>query len=182
MNKKEFIIREFLQFSIQAGFSTRNEDYPIYDFNSSDFSLKAAKALKGDLRNFVSSSCKEIQGKRISEEGHIKRIEDLSAEVSQKYRSILFKKKFRVGVSQKIINLFLKYLWSVNLVNEPHHCPFDNIIKLKIKKYTGNADLVNWTEMKSIEEYKNYVSAASKAAESEKSTIARWEMKHWKRR
>jgi hypothetical protein len=182
MNKEEFVIREFLHFSIQAGFSTRNEDYPVYDFESSGFSLGAAKALKEDIRKFLMSSCTELQGKRVSEGAHIKRIEDLSAQISRSYRSMLNRGRFRIGVSQKIINLFLKYLWSVNLIKEPHHCPFDNIIKLKLQKYTDGHRLVYWTEMKSLKEYMNYVSAASRAAEKEKTSIAKWEMNHWKRR
>jgi len=182
MNKEKFVIREFLQFSIQAGFSTRNEDYPVYDLASASFSLNKAKALKVDIRTFLMSSCAELQGKRVSEEAHIKRIEALSTQISQRYKSILNKGRFRIGVSQKTINLFLKYLWSVNLIKEPHHCPFDNLLKLKLRKYAGDHGLVDWTEMKSLKEYQSYVSAVSKAAEAEKTSIAKWEMKNWKRR
>ena len=180
--QQSFLIQEFLYFSIQAGFATRNEDYPIYDNLSEEFSLKKTKDLRNDLKSFLLEYFIELKDKSITEEEHIKKIETLSKIITKKHGSILFESKFRIGVAQKIINLFLKYLWAADLISKPHHCPFDNIIKLKIQKHAKDKYLVDWTEMTKPQEYNAYVSAAKIASTEANMSISEWELSTWKRR
>lgn len=176
-----FLIREFMYFSIQAGFATRNEEFPIYNQLSDEFSLNRARMLKNDIKEFLESYFYELSKSNVSENEHKKRIRALSTKITKKYGTMLNDGKFRLGVSQKIINLFLKYLWSAGYINEPHHCPFDNKIKRKIKKYAKDNWLEDWTEMTTMFEYNDYVSAVNVAAKKEATSIALWEAKYWKR-
>ncbi|MGD1041804.1 MAG: hypothetical protein ABR913_01935 [Sedimentisphaerales bacterium] len=178
----EFLINEFVQFSIQAGFATRNEDFPIYDFESLKFTLQNAKAMKGEIRSQLISYYKKLCAASVSEKEHKKRIKSLSYVITSRYKAMLHNGRFRIGVSQKILNLFLKYLWSADLTMEPHHCPFDNVIKRKIQKYAGGDGLTDWTELTTMKEYDAYVSSVREAANREQMSIAEWEMKHWKGR
>ncbi len=179
-NHKEFIIREFMYFSIQAGFATRNKEFPVYNRDFDDFTAK--KKLKNDVEEYLLNCYKKYSESIISEEKHKKKICSLSNKITRNHGAILNNKEFRFGVSQKIINLFLKYLWSVDLIKEPCHCPFDNIVKLEIQKYSKNKCLSDWTKMTTMNEYDEYVSAARVAALKEGSSIARWELNNWKRR
>lgn len=184
MNSNErtiFLVREFMYFSIQAGFATRNEEYPIYDQLSDKFELNQARMLKNDIKEFLESYFSELSNSNVSEEEHKKRIRSLTNKITKKYGAMLHDGKFRLGVAQKIINLFLKYLWAAGYINEPHHCPFDNKVKLKIKKYAKDKWLEDWTEMTTMKEYNDYVSAVTAAAKKESISIALWEVKNWKR-
>ena len=182
MDKLNFLIAEFLQFSIQAGFTTRNEDFPIYDFESGGYSLLTAKAMRNDIKEFLMNYYDDLRKKKKNEEDHIQSIRHLSLLISSKYKNALHNKKFRIGISQKVINLFLKYLWCSGLISEPFHCPFDNIIKMKIQKYNNGNELVDWTEMNTIKQYCKYVEAVTIASNKDKLSIAEWELKNWKRR
>ena len=52
-------------------------------------------------------------------------------------------------VSQKVFNLYLKFLWCLGFIAEPPHFPVDRIIqqKLKIKL------IKPWTKFTSVDEY-----------------------------
>ncbi len=182
VNRKLFLVGEFMNFSITAGFATRNEEFPVYDLMSDYFNLKVAKSLKADIKNYLLEYYSELSKSSVTEGEHKKRIRSLANNITRRYKKILNRGKFRIGVAQKIANLFIKYLWAAGLINEPHHCPFDNIVKRKIQKYSENKWLVDWTEMTTMKEYEEYVYASQEAGNIEKLSIAAWEMKHWKRR
>ena len=62
-----------------------------------------------------------------------------------KDKAILKDNVFRVGITQKAFNLYLKYLWCLGLrwiEHEPPHCPFDRIV---IGKLGGG--LTAWTKV-----------------------------------
>jgi hypothetical protein len=65
---------------------------------------------------------------------------------------------------------------------QPHHCPFDSIVKKLVVKHAKNGVLVDWTELDRITDYNSYLKATSKALEPKTPSIAHWEMKYWKRR
>lgn len=174
----KFIIEEFVYYSIKAGFSTRNEFFPIYNIDKID--LNQSRNLKKDIKVFLLSLYKKHN--KLAEKQHIYQIIYLSNFISKKYTNILFKKRFRIGVSQKIMNLFLKYLWVSGKIKEPFHCPFDNIIKQKLLKGTRNYHLEDWTEFDKIEYYKDYVELAKQKSKSVNLSIANWELINWKRR
>jgi hypothetical protein len=133
--KHEFLINELMQISIQAGFSTRNAEYPIYNYEN--MGLNDARMLKRDLKQSLMDYYKEIKEGNISDKMHIEKLVNINSLLSNKYHKILFKKSFRIGVTQKVVNLFLKYLWTTNICSMPHHCPVDNINKPPPSKLGG---------------------------------------------
>ncbi|GAI79125.1 unnamed protein product, partial [marine sediment metagenome] len=102
--KEEFLIKELLQLTLNAGLQTRNEFFPIYSYETLD--LNQAKNLRNDLKKHLLTFLDLYKSRMISEEEHILIIVELSNIISKKYNEILYKKRFRIGVSQKIINLF----------------------------------------------------------------------------
>ena len=87
---------------------------------------------------------------------------------------------FKVGHSQKLINMLLKYYWCMGwLKMRPPHCPVDRIIleKTGVKRY-GKTPA--WTKIDNIGDYKSYVEDIRKFANSQ--NIADWELKVYSRR
>jgi|GEM_PF-320733 len=108
-----------------------------------------------------------------SEQDHILNVIKLSDELSAQFPNCLVQGRFRIGIAQKALNLYLKYLWCLGLIPVPPHCPFDSVV---IKHLPGCRDL-NWTSIDSVEEYKRLVNAATQAANGK--AIAEWEIKIW---
>lgn len=175
--KEQFLIDEYLSSSINAGLQTRNKLYPIY--LSNNFKMIDNQSLRLEIKEFLKSYIEKFNN--LTEEDHCNYIMLMSNMLSDNHREILFKKRFRIGISQKIINLFLKYLWSINKIKTPFHCPFDNIIKSKLLSYYNDSALSNWTELDSMDKYYEYVRVAKKVAEKEGLKIAEWELLNWKK-
>lgn len=119
----------------------------------------------------------EEYNKPIDEETHFKHIENLATELTNKYGDYLKGGKFRIGIAQKALNLYLKYLWCAGFTPMPPHCPFDRIIIDAIKEKNWKPQETNWTEMDNIDTYKKCVEAAKKAANGK--PIAEWELEIW---
>jgi hypothetical protein len=176
--KFDFLKNEFLMFSLNAGFQTRNNNYPVY--NSRTLSSDVKLNLKKDIYKFLLSYIEFFNSS--TEEIHYNQILQLSVKITQSYNQVLFQGRFRIGISQKIINLFLKYMWAANQIKMPYHCPFDNIIITELSKNDANKNLKDWTMLDSIEDYRKYVFAAQKRANEDGLSIADWEMVKWRRR
>lgn len=176
--KHAFLLNEIFTSSINAGLQTRNRDYPVYKKNLTD--LKAKENMILCIRKFLLGYIKDFDA--IDEEGHKEKITLMAKRITENYMPILHNGEFRIGISQKIINLFLKYLWCIGWINEPYHCPFDSIIKSHLIKGDSSVQLTDWTRMNSMEEYKEYVKVARERANDEHCSIPEWEVKVWNRR
>ena len=107
-----------------------------------------------------------IYGAPVGEAQHLTNIRQLADNLSAEHPLLLRDGRFRIGPAQKALNLFLKYLWCVGLLNvAPPHCPFDFFI---IKHLGLN---IRWTE---LEGYQQLVAAAQAAAHG--APLARWEL------
>jgi hypothetical protein len=109
---------------------------------------------------------------RVSEEQHIRNIRGLAEEMTDKYQEFLSSDGFKIGVAQKAINLYLKYLWCLGVIEEPPHCPLDRSIISRLK---ANND-VNWTELTKIEVYEALMDEIGELARNEGRSIAEWEL------
>lgn len=180
-----FIIDQFLNMTIQAGFNTRNKKSKIY----AD-SITISDSNKIELKNAICSillHAAENITTEIELENEILKINKMSKE---RFSNILFGNEIRIGICQKLVNLFLKYMWSAKFIKEPLHCPFDRIVienieKILKKKQIQFDKLCNWTEMNSIEDYRNYVKFAKiaisdcKTSDNEPMSLAKWELELW---
>lgn len=188
--KKEFIINECMLFSVQAGLQTRNKNFPIYNNLPEAFTTRReikyqpdnTSNLKWYIFDFLDQYLKEIKENGIVESVHLLKIQELAENITKQFKAILHEGRFRIGISQKIINLFLKYMWSMNEIQEPCHCPMDGIVKSQIQKNLYNVSLVDWTRLDSIQDYNDYVNAVKQIAEKENMSIAQWEFLNWGRR
>jgi len=172
-SKKEFLVNEFLMFSLNAGLQTRS--YPVYLYYSNE-----GIQLKHDIKKYLIQYTQNFEN--TTEEDHYRKIVEMSDLISETYKKILINGRFRIGVSQKVMNLFLKYMWTAGYIKMPFHCPFDSIIKSKLIKDSNHTYLPDWTMLDSIEEYKKYVTMASIKAAKVNLTIAEWELVSWNRR
>ncbi|WP_298051123.1 hypothetical protein [uncultured Paenalcaligenes sp.] len=169
--KLDFLRYEVGLLSLQAALSTRNKNYPIYSDNCSGSSKKILKKrLRQELYNL---EVKYIDGKVTSDQ-HCNNIELLSKKITEEFKDILYGNCFRFGVSQKILNLYLKYLWTMGIIAEPPHCPLDGIISTKADLY------YIWTESDSRIDYESIIFDFSKIAYPKSCAV--WELENFKRR
>ena len=174
-----FLLREFADLSIAYAKPGQYEETPIFDFESGEFDLDEAKKMKNDIRKFLYDYYAELGRNPISEEDHKKRLRSLAMTLTRRYKHMLYEKRYRLGVAQLAVNMFLKLLWSAGLIDEPHHCPFDNKVKRKITRFAENGWLEYWNEFTTMRDYEEYVWAARTAASKEELSIAEWDMKYF---
>lgn len=107
----------------------------------------------------------------ISDEQHefnIQRISDWSCV----FAAILRSGCLRIGIAQKLLNLYLKYLWCLGLMpHEPPHFPVDAVMLAGLKHQSGG-----WTRMDSLEDYRRIIELARRAANEQGLTLAQWEL------
>jgi len=176
--KWEFIHNEILSASVLASVR-QGVGRPVYKSGTDDSD-------KQEFRNFLKQKLLEYAEKyksgKISDDNHFKNIEKLAKEISETYGKILAKDKFgvgkfRIGRTQKLLNLYLKYLWCSGKINEPPHCPFDSIV---IGNLDGDIKNTRFTEFDDIDIYKNLVEMARKKAD--RSSLSEWELNLFNKR
>jgi len=134
------------------------------------------KQLHKKLRSLLVEYAKAYDSD-ISDETHNKNIQDLADNLSQEFGDILRGRRFRIGIAQKALNLYLKYLWCVGRIRSPPHCPFDFQI---ISRLDLEETERRWTEIDSIDVYNTWVeSAKRKAGQDRYPSLAEWELHIW---
>lgn len=109
----------------------------------------------------------------MSEEEHLSNIKKIADDLTVNFSHCLQNRRFRIGIAQKALNLYLKYLWCVGLIPIPPHCPFDSIII----GHLPECKHLNWTAIDSIDDYQKLVNAARKKIDDK--PIAEWELEIW---
>lgn len=121
--KKEFILGEIWVLTINAAFQRAN----IYKL---DCSNKEKEPFKEELNKLLIKKSKEYNNRLISEEEHIQNIYSISS-FSVDYPNVLREGQLNFGISQKLLNLYLKYLWCLDLIKyTPPHFPLIESFKL----------------------------------------------------
>jgi|APGre2960657505_1045072.scaffolds.fasta_scaffold52381_2 hypothetical protein len=171
--KKLFLVNEFVTSSITAGLSTRNKKSPIYNHDSSE--VEKAE-FRGFLRVFLLKIWEDHRlQKNINELQLLAYFEKMQNESATKFTDLLFGGKLRYGICQKIINVFLKFLWVSDEIETPPHAPYDGIIQAKLK----DKNLSPWTEINDPAQYTLFVNLAN---EISKGNIAKWELEEWNKK
>jgi len=125
----------------------------------------------GELKAYGS----EYEIGNVSEEKHTSNIKTFADEISARYGNILSGGRFRIGIAQKLLNLYLKYRWVLGLAaKSPLHCPFDYRIISQLSVVEPRC--IKWTKCDHIGCYQSWVDAARKKAGK---SIAEWELKAW---
>ena len=168
-------------FTIKGALSTRNSKYPIYSCKK--VSEKRRNKFHDSLRDQLKCKLEEYKEGRVQDDQHIANIEALSSTLSKRHHEILFRGKFRIGIAQKALNLYLKYGWARGIIEEPPHCPIDLTVLEKIEKCPSDAQCKicrkTWTEIDTIEEYLHFIDKARIEADARRQTLACWELKIW---
>lgn len=163
--KEGFLKNEFLTMSVLGALGRSNT-----------YSKSASEKGKNSFRNALRKKLEEIGNTYVTpipEEEHCSNIKNIADDLTTRFSNCLKNGKFRIGIAQKALNLYLKYLWCVGLIPIPPHCPFDSII---IGHLPECKDL-KWTVIDSIDDYKRLVEAAREKADAK--PIAEWELKIW---
>ena len=174
MSKWQFIESELIADSIHAAFQRGN----IYKASVNDSERAKLRDRLGELLSGFREEYKE----GVVAEDHIGNIAKISRALTHEFRPILCNDKFRVGTSQKALNLYLKYMWCLDKVTIPPHCPFDGII-IKMLDLLPEYKAIQWTKMDSLDEYRALVAAAeSRMREKSHPTLAEWELAVYERK
>lgn len=139
------------------------------DVYTPGLSEKARKAFQSTLRSQLEQIAQGY-GTEVSEEAHIQNILGLSAGLTAAHANVLQGRRFRIGTAQKALNLYLKYLWCLEKIPTPPHCPFDFQIIAKLPAYSGPS----WTALDSENDYRTLVAAAK--AKAQGILLAVWEV------
>ena len=169
-DKQEFVLSELWKSAIGATMS-RN---PIYLTTATTKQKEDFKSeLRRDLKSTLEHAAKINAQPSMTEERLIEIITNTARKYSKKYKAILVNGRFRIGSVQKLVNLYLKYLWTAGNGDEPPHCPFDREI---LSKLSSVHTVPSWTQMNSIAEYKKWVKKAQEKATAQTYSIAEWEL------
>ncbi len=164
--KRQLIENVIFRFSLNAAFQ-RNKIYNRKVTSSEDKEFK--HFLRSALEKWLNAA---LENHNYTESYHYRAISGFSNKTSKKFGHILSGKKFSIGTSQKLLNVYWKANWVFKKgIKEPIHCPFDGII---IKCLLGQEKKTTWTKMKTIQEYKVLVKAARSISNGQ--SLAVWEL------
>jgi hypothetical protein len=149
--------------------------------------LKDGDTRKTQLRKDLGAELRSVAARYsdpVTEEEHCLNIEDIAKTLTQKYKDtgILRYSRFRIGIAQKALNLYLKNLWCLGEITmPPPHCPLDRQIIDKLGLRWKERAQYDWTKLDDIEKYKELISRCGKVArEGKYQNIAEWELNVYK--
>jgi hypothetical protein len=165
--KHDFLKAQLFQMTVAATMQ-RNRVYAgtATEVDRADFRVSLRKQLDLVTPSYDTS---------VDHTKHEENISLMADALSRSHAGILADGRFRIGTSQKALNLWLKYLWCSNfLLLEPPHCPFDRII---IQSHLPEkVRHINWTTLDNMPDYGLLWQAAREAAEAKSISIAQWEL------
>jgi len=172
--KDKFIRDEFYTLSWSAAVGRSK----IYRENIDE---SKRQEIKNFVKNFIDKNIIFYYYKVVNDKTHNQNIINLSNEVSKKFSKVLYKSRFRIGTSQKVLNLNLKYLWCIDKIQIPPHCPIDKIIldilaKKSLTKDQRSIFNISWTKLDDIYKYFEIIQGARILVGEDLST---WELKYW---
>ena len=136
--------------------------------------------IKNFVKSFIDNNFISYYQNAVNDKTHNQNIINLSKEVSKKFTTILYDNVFRIGTSQKVLNLYLKYLWCMDKIQIPPHCPIDKIILdiLAKKSFKDQRSIfkISWTKLDDIDKYFEIIQEARTIVGKDLST---WELKYW---
>ncbi|RAJ17824.1 hypothetical protein [Olleya aquimaris] len=147
--RNKFINSEIWSLTIGGAFQRANVYKPnVLEKDKKDFKFK----LKGYIDNTIVPGYKSSN---ISDDVHIENIKSVQQYTSN-FGKLLTNGQFNFGVSQKLLNLYLKYLWCLKVIPEPPHFPVDRVIQQKLKL----KPIIAWTKIETPEDYMSIVNFA----------------------
>jgi hypothetical protein len=158
--KLHFLKCEFAMSSILAAFQ-RNK---IYEKTATD---DERTSFRTALRLYL-QELEAAYSLKMVDAAHEQNIEYLSRRLSD--HSAVAGGRFRIGAAQKVLNVYLKYLWCLGKIPEPPHCPFDGLV------INALGLRLSWTALDDIYAYRELVRVARARAAREGQSIPVWEL------
>jgi len=175
--KRKFLRSEILLATLNASLATRNEKAKVY-------AAGVGEDEKTEVRAGISKRLTELDaaylGGGVTGESHCENIESFAGDLGKEFRQYFEGQRFRIGITQKLVNLYLKYIWVLEWIPEPPHCPFDGVV---ISHIAGlPAESRNWTALDNLDAYRKLVDLALKTARDQKySSLAIWELENYEK-
>lgn len=178
MQMHKFIECMILRNSVNAALQRAH----VYEGNPN---AKKKEAIREMAKKWLINFGEDYQWREITEESKTSwciAVQTLANTLSKKFGGNLKGKRLRIGVAQKMISLYLKYLWLLgNKDKKPLFAVLDRgtMKRAHIK--------CNWTELDCIDKYKCIISYIEKFAKSQKSKKtgkifsdgSEWEAENW---
>lgn len=171
--KRKFILQQCLINSIKAAVTLRAEDFYKKNVQESEKS----KLRKDFAEAIIKAAQKIISSKANQTKTLIKAINGIKKTLKT-HKKILAEGQPSFGVAQKALNLFLKYLWCLDIPNisqPPLHCPVDSQVLDEIKD-EYRKEQKPWFHFSQ----KDYEIAIGKIQNKIKpESCAEWELRKW---
>jgi hypothetical protein len=161
-----FLRNEFLTLSLLGAFERSNT-----------YSASAPEDVRAKVRHALRSKLEDVASRYkhpVDDSTHANNICEVADAMTAEFAECLRGGRFRIGIAQNCLNLYLKYLWCVGDIPAPPHCPFDATIIARLP----NRQQLKWTALDAIQDYMALVEAARAVAGS--TSLAEWELKEWK--
>lgn len=133
---------------------------------------KDRKQVHHALREHLQSLAEQYRSP-VSDAAHLDNIRALANSLSAEFAPLFRDGRFRIGLAQKALNLYLKYLWCAGFSAQPPHCPVDAIVLAKAKIWDASPR----TKLDSIEEYARLIERLRGVAEG--LPLAEWDLAAW---
>lgn len=169
MKKQDFLIEEIWLLTFGGAFQHSG----IYRANTKE---KERTYFRNMLRGYLEQLIINTYKQPVSDEEHIENITGIS-NYTASFKEVL-KAPINIGISQKLLNLALKYYWCLGMLPAPPHFPVDRIIQQKIYKQP----LVNWTQLNDVNMYVQIINDARALAKNSNLSLAQWELENFVRR
>jgi hypothetical protein len=172
MNQEQsrFVENEIWTLTFGAAFQRASVyNNPVLDRDKNIFKKK--------LRKFIEDELLPIYRETVcsSNEDHLKNIQRIS-DFSTNFGQILNNGRLNFGVSQKLLNLILKYKWCLFDYPEPPHFPVDRRIQENLNFQT----IIPWTRITNQSAYMKIINEVIVLAGDE--SLAQFELRHFERR
>jgi hypothetical protein len=170
--KQTFIMDEIWMLTIGGAFQRAS----VYEALTSE---DERTIFKSELKDFINILSEQYISTSVDEKKHIENIYSIKT-FTFKFRSLLNGDSLNFGISQKLLNLYLKYLWCLDILKvAPPHFPVDSIIQNKLKIKSPYP----WTKMNDEIEYMKIIQKAKEElVNSETTNLAELELHLFNRR
>jgi hypothetical protein len=171
MTKQTFINNEIWMLTFSAAFQRAY----IYSGGSEE----DKKEFRIHLRTFIDNEVLPKYSIKVEDNEHLKSIYSI-IESSKQFKHILNNGEINFGISQKILNLYLKYRWCIGDIQTPPHFPVDRRIQENIKY----KKLFSWTQQNDSENYMELINHVRNEVEksNQYDSIAEYELIHFGRK
>jgi hypothetical protein len=173
-SKRKFLIDQIIKNCTNAAFQRAN--VYVKGLKEND---KGRENLRNSLKEKLLSMDEQYK-ENVTDAEHCTNIVNLANDLTSECKDSLRDNRFRIGIAQKVLNLYLKYKWCLVEIPMPPHCPLDGRIINKRGLKGQELDNCNWTEFDDIEIYKFLIEKCKDISKKNgKESIAEWELEEW---